>query len=575
MADVKYLSSTDVRVFPTAFRKSVSVTDDNTTTQTTYNPESKLNTEFNLTTMAARLADRSTFVLNYAESDDVMTVSMHGYWFELKNVKSKRTEGKPLWAAIRIYDPNTAASDNSKFSLPTLYSLNDSTSSLDNMNLDDKTGDFFGLGLYDSAPVSADGSYGTLYSLQLFDGDGNVPDSSYLKISTGSVSDGLNSDKPISKEFTTKKATITDNFNYSGIESTDSACSWNSLWFSNTNNNISAGTPLYSANLQYYPCTGILKSVDSTTNYTKTARLYPDKLTFRTACNDPSVAYKYESALDASAELICMYWKPEANKLTDATPMLSVAVDSDTGDVTSHMRSNTGDGSSITLETIGKRQNHSKLVIGHRKIEGYAVYDANWTDSPTFSDTPVLSISCDATATGTSSTVSASSIDATKDFNYSGINEVNSRLAAPFELWVSNSTNSKGTPQLLSAVTWAPIAQKLTVSGSIDTTGGVTVGASCEAQSFNATSDRRLKENVVDYVCDKSILDLPIKKFDFIDGPKRQIGCIAQDLREICPEIVHEGEDGYLSIQESKIVYLLLQEVKRLREEVNELKGGK
>ena len=82
----------------------------------------------------------------------------------------------------------------------------------------------------------------------------------------------------------------------------------------------------------------------------------------------------------------------------------------------------------------------------------------------------------------------------------------------------------------------------------------------------------KVKENIIDYKPEKSILDLPVKKFDFIDGPKNQIGCIAQDLKEICPEIVNENEKGYLSIQESKLVYLLLDEVKKLKSEVEKLK---
>lgn len=114
------------------------------------------------------------------------------------------------------------------------------------------------------------------------------------------------------------------------------------------------------------------------------------------------------------------------------------------------------------------------------------------------------------------------------------------------------------------------IGSKLTItpsSGNIVSSEGTV-----EAASFNATSDRRLKENIIDYKPEKSILDLPIKKFDFIDGPKNQIGCIAQDLKEICPEIVNENEKGYLSIQENKLVYLLLDEVKKLKNEVEELK---
>lgn len=91
------------------------------------------------------------------------------------------------------------------------------------------------------------------------------------------------------------------------------------------------------------------------------------------------------------------------------------------------------------------------------------------------------------------------------------------------------------------------------------------------SSSFNATSDARLKENFQELKTG-NILDLPTYKFDYINGAKNQIGCKAQDLQKICPEIVDENSDGYLSIQESKIVYLLLEEVKKLRGELDELR---
>lgn len=108
-----------------------------------------------------------------------------------------------------------------------------------------------------------------------------------------------------------------------------------------------------------------------------------------------------------------------------------------------------------------------------------------------------------------------------------------------------------------------------TVNGDITCTGNIT------ANTFNATSDRRLKENIESFNTHKSILDLDVKKFDFINGAKNQIGCIAQDLKEICPEIVSENKEGYLSIQENKLVYLLLNEVKKLKEEIESLKKEK
>lgn len=89
------------------------------------------------------------------------------------------------------------------------------------------------------------------------------------------------------------------------------------------------------------------------------------------------------------------------------------------------------------------------------------------------------------------------------------------------------------------------------------------------AESFNARSDKRLKENIEPYKSKKSILDLPIYRYNYISDETKtpHIGCLAQDLQEICPELVHEDEEGFLSIEESKLVYLLLIE---LQESVSE-----
>lgn len=128
-------------------------------------------------------------------------------------------------------------------------------------------------------------------------------------------------------------------------------------------------------------------------------------------------------------------------------------------------------------------------------------------------------------------------------------------------------------------LTISSTAKNAVVIGSSATGTGTTMGENLvtvyggiTANRYNATSDRRLKENLREYKPKRSILELPIYEYDYIHGGKDVIGCMAQDLQEICPEIVSEGSDGYLSIEESKIVYLLLQEVKRLREEVDELK---
>lgn len=85
-------------------------------------------------------------------------------------------------------------------------------------------------------------------------------------------------------------------------------------------------------------------------------------------------------------------------------------------------------------------------------------------------------------------------------------------------------------------------------------------------------SDERLKYNIHNYYPVNSILDVPVKEFTFKKDNFTTIGFIAQDLQKYFPELVSEDDQGYLMINENKIVYLLLEEVKKLKREVDELK---
>ena len=92
------------------------------------------------------------------------------------------------------------------------------------------------------------------------------------------------------------------------------------------------------------------------------------------------------------------------------------------------------------------------------------------------------------------------------------------------------------------------------------------------ACGFGTSSDFRLKQNIKSYKAEKSILDLDVKEFEYINDTahKKHIGAIAQDVQEICPEIVYEDTNGYLNIEENKLVYLLLNEVKELKKKLKD-----
>lgn len=148
------------------------------------------------------------------------------------------------------------------------------------------------------------------------------------------------------------------------------------------------------------------------------------------------------------------------------------------------------------------------------------------------------------------------------------------------QLQVSGSAYDFNYPLLMAANPTSTTSSQTTVTYKnynnlyANPYSGKLTATTVSAGTFVATSDKRLKENIKPYSCEKSILELPVYTYNFIadDTKTKHIGCIAQELQEICPELVKEDEKGYLSINESKLVYLLLDEVKKLKAEVNQLK---
>ena len=55
---------------------------------------------------------------------------------------------------------------------------------------------------------------------------------------------------------------------------------------------------------------------------------------------------------------------------------------------------------------------------------------------------------------------------------------------------------------------------------------------------------------------------------------KKHYGLIAQDLQKLYPDLVYEGGDGYLSINYTGIIPLLIQSIKELKTEIDELKSS-
>lgn len=108
-----------------------------------------------------------------------------------------------------------------------------------------------------------------------------------------------------------------------------------------------------------------------------------------------------------------------------------------------------------------------------------------------------------------------------------------------------------------------PITYQLEVSGSIKASGTVIQG-----------SDGRLKENVepIPFALDK-VETLEGVTYNRIGSEDREPGFIAQSVKEIIPEVVYEDNKGYLGVNYSGVVPYLVEAIKELKQEIQELKS--
>ena len=113
---------------------------------------------------------------------------------------------------------------------------------------------------------------------------------------------------------------------------------------------------------------------------------------------------------------------------------------------------------------------------------------------------------------------------------------------------------------------------------SIDTTGSVRIGGSCDitgncsAFSFLSVSDRRFKENIQTLSNATNLVEqMRGVRFTWVANQEKDVGVIAQELREIIPEAVI-GEEK-LSVAYHKIIPVLIESVKELSKRVKELES--
>ena len=114
----------------------------------------------------------------------------------------------------------------------------------------------------------------------------------------------------------------------------------------------------------------------------------------------------------------------------------------------------------------------------------------------------------------------------------------------------------------------------VTINSSGINVVGVITATTVNATNFNSTSDQKLKTNIQTV---ENALDITEKlrgvSFDWKENETKSYGVIAQELEEILPELVKNGE--VKSVNYNGLIGVLIEAIKELKKEVEKFKVAK
>ena len=130
--------------------------------------------------------------------------------------------------------------------------------------------------------------------------------------------------------------------------------------------------------------------------------------------------------------------------------------------------------------------------------------------------------------------------------------------------------NTDGTTQLLGdsifiSSSSGAVVSSILVEGSSYFTDAIYVSSSVSATAFTTISDERLKAGIRPLTGALSTL-CQLEGVRYTMGGQQEIGFLAQQVAGVVPEAVKSTGDGYLGVDYSKIVPLLVESVKELAE---------
>jgi hypothetical protein len=252
-----------------------------------------------------------------------------------------------------------------------------------------------------------------------------------------------------------------------------------------------------------------------------------------------------------------------AGNLIDVT---ADAIDVDLSELTT----STSDADGDFFAVVDAANAQKKLTKGNINISGFNNDSGFTTNTGT-----VTSVSGGNGLTGTVTTSGSLAVGAG-----TGIDVAADAISVDVSDFMSNGSNNRvltatGTDAMNAEANMTFDGSTLDVTGAIRATGDVTAFYS---------SDKNLKQNIVN-------IDNSLDKVSKLNGvyynwtkeaqekhshfgEEKEVGVIAQDVEAVLPEIVATREDGTKAVRYERLCALLIESVKELKKEIEELKTG-
>lgn len=162
-------------------------------------------------------------------------------------------------------------------------------------------------------------------------------------------------------------------------------------------------------------------------------------------------------------------------------------------------------------------------------------------------------------------------------------------LGAGIEFDLVNSTSTVFAGGLINCVASDVVADtenayfdfRLINDGTMNTVASLSPTGVLTATTLTETSDVRLKENITEVLPFDSlskIMEIKIKEYNYtFEKSKRHTGVIAQEIKEVLPEVVEitsaNGLDDFHSVHYTGLVPHLVNCIKELKKEIDDLKS--